>query len=236
MTEVRRPASQAVGIGSTVVTVRVSSTNRSQDFLIHDSFLVKSSDFFAAALRGEWRESIERVIPLPDLSPDHFNIYFHWLYSGKIYSAPDGYDKKPVQPQVETEFKGEMSSLVRCWTMGQRLMDTKFMDTVMDALIHLVEDAPSFINAKADVAVIYKETLPGSMLRRFIIEQIVQQCTEEFIDHYGDVELPREFLQELLHGLAAVRGKNRDNKPQWLKNPCAFHEHKREGKACYKDT
>ncbi|KAF2816902.1 uncharacterized protein BDZ99DRAFT_564724 [Mytilinidion resinicola] len=240
MPDVRRPASQAIDPTSNMVTVRVSWEDLSQDFLIHDSFLCKSSDFFAAALRGEWRESTERVVPLPAVLPEHFKLYYNWIYTGKIYSAPDGHIEKALKFESGTLFKKEMSSLIQCWILGHRLLDIRFTDTVMDTLILVGEDYPGYIDLKDDLKAIYTETMPRSSLRCFVTEYIVHCCKDKTLtETYGDVSLPEDFLKDLLSGLIEFRPyriRPAPSMPRWRDDPCEFHEHTREGKPCWTTT
>lgn len=73
-----------------------------QHYVLHKC-MATTSDFFAAALNGSWKESkgernqswipanltdsireLENLIKLPDHTGEHFNSYLQWVYTGKI--------------------------------------------------------------------------------------------------------------------------------------------------------
>jgi hypothetical protein len=121
--------------------VRSGATDCSTDFTIHDSLLRESSEFFAAALRAHWRESVEGAIHLPHGTLGTFSIYSSWLYNRKIYTSLSE-NEFSVEGAYEAELQvdsaalqEELTKLIRCWILGDCLLDTNFKDTVMDALI-----------------------------------------------------------------------------------------------------
>ncbi|KAI9733916.1 MAG: hypothetical protein M1834_002571 [Cirrosporium novae-zelandiae] len=50
----------------------------------HQSLLYRKSGFFAAALSGNFRESKEDLIKLPEDDPELIKLLLHWMYTGKI--------------------------------------------------------------------------------------------------------------------------------------------------------
>ncbi len=49
-------------------------------FIAHEHLLKEASPFFAKALEGEWKESTEGIVPLPDDEPVVFSLYLKFLY------------------------------------------------------------------------------------------------------------------------------------------------------------
>ena len=50
-----------------------------QEFFVHQSLISARSEFFAKALRGDWKEAQEREVPLPDDEAETFRLYLQFL-------------------------------------------------------------------------------------------------------------------------------------------------------------
>lgn len=66
-----------------VLEVRVGRDN-GRSFRLHEALVSARSDFFAAALTGQWKEAKDKIIDLPEDDPDIFALYPQLLYTGKI--------------------------------------------------------------------------------------------------------------------------------------------------------
>jgi hypothetical protein len=53
-----------------------------QEFFVHQSLIVARSEFFAKALRGDWKEAHQRKVSLPDDEAEVFRLYLQLLYVG----------------------------------------------------------------------------------------------------------------------------------------------------------
>jgi hypothetical protein len=51
-----------------------------QNFTVHQDLISTRSEFFAKALRGDWKEAQERTVVLPDDEPEVFRLYLQFLY------------------------------------------------------------------------------------------------------------------------------------------------------------
>lgn len=51
---------------------------------VHESFIVRTSDFFATALEKVWVEGQTRVINLPEEDPVDLGNYLDWIYTRKL--------------------------------------------------------------------------------------------------------------------------------------------------------
>jgi hypothetical protein len=61
-----------------------------QEFFVHQSLIVARSEFFAKALRGEWKEAHQRKVSLPDDEAEVFRLYLQLLYVGAPIWPPAG--------------------------------------------------------------------------------------------------------------------------------------------------
>lgn len=53
-----------------------------QEFFVHQSLISARSEFFAKALRGDWKEAQQREVSLPDDEAEVFRLYLQLLYIG----------------------------------------------------------------------------------------------------------------------------------------------------------
>lgn len=47
-------------------------------------FLIKSSEFLRKYCNGHWQEVSTRTVKLPEMDPNAFEIYHHWLLTGEL--------------------------------------------------------------------------------------------------------------------------------------------------------
>lgn len=62
------------------ICVRVGQQPQHKDFTVHEDLICSRSEFFKNAMNGSWRESDERMIPLPEDEPGTFALYLSLLY------------------------------------------------------------------------------------------------------------------------------------------------------------
>jgi len=55
-----------------------------ESFQVHRKQLTDNSPFFKAALNGQWRESQEGAVPVPEIGARFFATYAAWGYSHTI--------------------------------------------------------------------------------------------------------------------------------------------------------
>jgi hypothetical protein len=76
--------------GSEMVTVRVGQDVSARDVLVYRRLIRNSSKFFKNACKGNWRESEDQSVKLPDFTFECFDTYHMWLLSGRLYSRQAG--------------------------------------------------------------------------------------------------------------------------------------------------
>lgn len=79
-------------IYGSIITAIVRPDCKKKDYQIHEGLLRHYTSYFRTALKPVWADGKRDTITLPDDNPTLFKIFFHWLYSGKLYSnlASDG--------------------------------------------------------------------------------------------------------------------------------------------------
>lgn len=56
-------------------------------FVVHEHLLTHYSDFFRAALTGDFKEAEDKIVRLEEEDPTVFEFFVHWLYYQRF---PDG--------------------------------------------------------------------------------------------------------------------------------------------------
>jgi len=196
---------------------------------IHENVLRASSRVLHAAVDDVWpRMKTE----LPEEDPDIFASYVDWLYTkdstlcdhDKVLSAVDKWDL-----------------LIHSYSVGLRLWDPPFRDTVVDQMKRLLEDrysAPEFVPTptimeKANA--VYKSTLRSSKRRTLFAEYVAglvdpvtfataKDTSSDLIFDVAKLLMQKRFTgdaDDLYHLY-----KHADDR-------CYYHEHKKDSELCY---
>ncbi|KAI9797577.1 MAG: hypothetical protein M1835_007841 [Candelina submexicana] len=58
--------------------------SKRKQYHLHKPLLCHQSEFFKKAFSGDFKESEERALYLPDDDPTAFELFIHWLYTGRL--------------------------------------------------------------------------------------------------------------------------------------------------------
>ncbi|OCL05222.1 hypothetical protein AOQ84DRAFT_441594 [Glonium stellatum] len=210
-------------LGYQSIIVRVGDETDRTDFSVHEDLICGRSRFFANAMRHDWKEAEDRVVPLPDDLPSTFAVYRTWLYSGLLASR--GFSTAE-----------EWGVLCSAYILGEKLQDSEFKDTVVDAMIEKINEEPAFEFNPEMVVEIYENTPPQSHARRLLVDLYTFAGKPSWLS-----KEKREFLHEdFLYALSVQFMKYKDRSmgilaPYHHQSTCAYHEHggKLQG-PCYK--
>ncbi|OCK76077.1 hypothetical protein K432DRAFT_408480 [Lepidopterella palustris CBS 459.81] len=207
-------------LGHLSLIVRVGPPTSSIDYTVHEDLICSRSRFFANAMRHDWKESSERLVPLPDDHPSTFAVYRTWLYSGLL--ATRGFSSLE-----------EWEILCAAYILGEKLQDSEFKDTVIDAMIEKINDEPALDFPPETVVEIYENTPPSSHARRLLVDLYSFAGKATWLS-----KEKREFLHEdFLYALSVQFMKSKEKPvgilaPYQQQNTCAYHEH--AARQCYK--
>ncbi|KAM0722543.1 hypothetical protein Q7P37_001984 [Cladosporium fusiforme] len=204
-----KPRDQAIDFSAELDIITIVVGSLPTTFRV-DARLLANSKYFQAALKKEWAEGQERTITISDIEAKSFNAYLNWGHSHYVFSSD----------------RWGWTFVLRCYRLGDRLMDTDFKDAILDACcIRVYYQKRTFqpikVTAKA-LKRLYNDTLPEDGMRRFLVDTFGDQECPGVVSE----QQPRLFLKEVCEALAAD--------PVFVEEEmaaCKYHDHE-EGK-CY---
>ena len=116
---------------------------------------------------GEWKESQEKSVSLPETKVADFEVYLEWLYTGQIVTLDD--------------LLNLGTTLIRIYVLGDFLIDDRFSNAVMDTLILECHRAHPWLRfSPADIDFAWEKTMPASRLRKVLVELIICDLGEDW--------------------------------------------------------
>lgn len=160
---------------------------------------------------------------MPDDEPHILGLYQQWLYSGCITSDDRGSTPKEKAKEYER--------LVKCYILGEKLLDSIFKDCIIDTIMSLLMTTHLFDPSLTNL--VYDCTPPASPLRKLWLDIYIFCGSPSWLDDSHDphpdftIELSRKQMGFWL-GARPVDGA------RFLLEPCTYHEHE-DGK-CYRGS
>lgn len=220
------------------VKIIVGQDEDKKIFLLELGLLVAHSDFFAAALNGNWQESREREVALEEESPEAFEMFGLFLRHGKIFCSAEDV-KDLLEGQTVAAIRGpqgrlEQGRLREAWCLGQALFSTSFKDAILDAYFELHKR--SYSSPRPYEAWVYERTASASGLRKFVVDVGVWYDSGHFINSLGALTTPRQYFIDLAVAFHdRLKGKGPETNPLAANTPsCRYHEHVAESKPCWR--
>ncbi|KAL8864393.1 MAG: hypothetical protein Q9198_009892 [Flavoplaca austrocitrina] len=173
-----------------IVTVRVGSGEEVKSWAVHKGLLTHHSPFFAAALNGFFKESTSNVVELIEDSPEAFNLFVYWLYTGDLTPG-----------KLTSDVKRFARIACLAWALGDKLQCPVFQDRAMLQLLAFHKHAWLMEDA---IRLIYNVSPSGSKLRSFAADivcyhQLGDQRLGIGVDGIMAVEdLTRDVLEKLV--------------------------------------
>lgn len=169
---------------------------------VHEKLIRASSPFFDKALSGAWQESHERTVRLPEDEPEIFAIYVHWLYYATV----------PVVCGETGDMRDiEYLNLAKAYTLGDKLMDVKFQDATIDAIVETSQvglvDGLRWYPGTGVVQYVYQNTKVSASIRTLLVDMFLMAGTGAWLLESEDrSSVPQPFLFELAAELLDLRG------------------------------
>ncbi|KAK5679435.1 hypothetical protein LTS10_008253 [Elasticomyces elasticus] len=129
-------------------TMTILAGDEEVPFIVHTKTSRAKSDFLDAAFQREWLEGQTKVVNLPEVGPEIFELYANWSYFEKIdleilrlvkagKSNPDGRHDEAAE-QLEVWEEGTLS-LVHLYVAADFLGDAGLKKHTIDCLAEILE-------------------------------------------------------------------------------------------------
>lgn len=166
-----------------MVTVMIGLPNNLKKFVLHKSFACFHSPVLHQAFSGPSLESQTQIYTIDDFDfPDAFGAIMDWMYTERSSGFLDAMEMAEVEAEGGARLLPNYLYII--WVLADRLLMPKLQNRIMD----VVYDHEFCRNETPGIPWVYKNTTPGSKLRRFVIYRIAD-------DRYSQRD--RESLQIL---------------------------------------
>jgi hypothetical protein len=174
-------------------------------FSVHESLICASSLFFKRATSGSWKKTDDHSIKLPEDDPDTFARYSFWLYFGRIPMIRE--DITEEKPEYKTN--KEHYDLVSAWLLGDKLLDTKFQNAALDAILEACAVFYPITGVKyypGDDVIrhAYDSTIKTAKIRDVLVDMYARVGKADWLP---GTDLPKEFLFSLVEELMKIKSK-----------------------------
>jgi hypothetical protein len=225
-----------ISLRGEIVTVQLGDSE--EHLKVYRRHICASSDFFRVALdeRREWEEATRLHVNLPGVPFHIFHLYLQWLYMRQLRFDTLKTSNEDVSQQYD--------NLIQLWILGDLIQDVDCRDEVMDAIWRfnaffgkdkvIRPPVPSLVR-------IFEETAHDSKIQKFMIDLFIAYGTENWIGQQDGASQPlleedygAKFLVQL--GRALLKNRYRADSKIFGANAanCAYHDHDRYGKTCYR--
>ncbi|PVH96596.1 hypothetical protein DM02DRAFT_484747, partial [Periconia macrospinosa] len=180
--------------------VVVGQEPEQQTFLVHEEILCNCSEFFRRAMNGDWAESSDRVVKLPEDEADTFELYLNLVYTGNIPIKKDTPTPRDNDASDDEDGFDPLHILVRIYILAEKLQDVLAKNQLVRSLLALLVETDRngyyYRFVAYTIFIIYDETPKNSGLRRIAIHSYTDPMWEGFLEYHKN-KWPREFLFDL---------------------------------------
>ncbi|KAL4870101.1 hypothetical protein BDV12DRAFT_184709 [Aspergillus spectabilis] len=176
-------------------TIEIVVGDEQKIFSVHEGLSRASSLFLDKAMAGDWKESEQRTIYLPDDDPKVLALYIHWLYYGTLAVLCD----EPGLPG-----NSEYLDLVKAYVLGDKLLDFAFQDAAVDAIIEksrsVAQDGAKWYPVGEVIEYAYNNTIDSAPIRELLVDMYANRAQSSWLHDWAD---PASVPQPFLLGLAS---------------------------------
>lgn len=168
-----------------MITVKVGEVGHQREFNLHKGLLEHYSAYFGSALQSHWAEGSAKVVNLSDDSPEIFQVFFHWLYSRKLYH------ELTTEGQIPLSFK----TILDIYIFGDARIVPELSNAAMNLFAQkLIRESCYPVDCVIEA---YQNTRSGSGMRKFLAH-IAATCFSWSLDNDCLSALPKDFLVDIL--------------------------------------
>lgn len=194
---------------------------------MHKEILTKSSNFFKACCNGhDWKESVTKIVELPDDDFEAVSTYVHWLYYGDLMVTECGGLPPDVRSRPQRERVGIAGSIYpqlgKLSVLSDKVGDDVFTNDVVDCFLTTFEKTWTW----PDTAAIQRthDQLPPSSLVRALLKDIYRSCEKYENAMETRSALSKDFIFDMMVALLQRQGQGQARYPTVV-DRCKYHVH-----------
>ncbi|KAK0842276.1 hypothetical protein LTR03_009421 [Friedmanniomyces endolithicus] len=209
-------------------------------FVVHKYALCNKSKFFAAACKREWKEGVEKTICVPSITPEIFELYVHWVYSGKIDLSLLPLVSPRAGNSRSDDVEGgaqDVQYLIELYVAGDTFMDEPVQNKVIDRLAAKMEcwlEGGGMCIQPGHIEYLWSRTSPDSAIRDLFLDSIASTMVKDQLQPFRAMKGAQDFWYGLAeHQLERGDLCVEDFAPTWERR-CVYHVHRsdEERRAC----
>jgi hypothetical protein len=140
-------------------------------FVVHEALLVHHSEFFRAALTGNFKEAEEKVVKMADTEPYIFECFVHWLYYQRFPDASKGDDEELVKIWGSAdEAHTLITNLVKMYVMGDQNIMPRLQRDALDSVFHHISYTQCTLPDDDHVKCAFDYLDPEDPLCRYLVD------------------------------------------------------------------
>jgi hypothetical protein len=155
-------------------------------FHAHIDLLCTSSTFFNKALNGEFKEGIDKVVPMPDDEPEIFLEFLNWLYDRKHFNG---------MPLVFVD----VLKWCKLWILADKLDVPALQNFAMESIFKTFDSYDGHSLPASTFNHVYQNSVPNSPLREVLWQFAVRKMALKFYNENVSA-LEVDFLEDLCRG------------------------------------
>lgn len=183
---------------------------------------MKHSQFFTSAFKSgsPWSENDSGRLHLKEDDPDVFEIFYGFIYRGKIYSTKDGdITSDPIKDH-------EWDRLIDCWVLGEKLLSTSFKDAITDTMIE--KSTASKVSAPRMQAKAYSCSVGPCGLRKLLVDMAAWRWGADSLSTANQQDNNSSFFYEVAVAMKSLltTGMSPTTAAPFEKpHTCTYHDH-----------
>jgi hypothetical protein len=215
-----------------MIVVSVGQTH--QKYRIYKDLIAYYSEYFCNALKKPWKEAEDRLIELPDIDPQVFDIFVDWLYTQKVPEKNKHWIKPTDDMKSNSTKHVQLVEIliVRTYVFADRFLVPKFRCAIYNHFAaSLVKDA---IPPYYEVIIFAFENLSEKSAMLDLLVRVHCAFWDESCDTEtnGELELRKELPVEFFLRAMVVSSRMKDKEKARGLVECGCHREKatdREG-------
>lgn len=193
-------------------------------FVVHQDLIAHHSDFFKAALTGNFKEAAEKTVALTEEDPVFFEFFVHWLYYQKLPTKDDADVNLLGQWMNEDDYGDlETDNLIVLHILADKYGVAKLKRDTTDGLLDHIETGNGFFPSATQISDAYKSLPRNSALLKLLVDLVCRFPGS--VDWEDDFPLP--FVRAVLKLFSAEGCLYSERLDE-----CDYHDRKAGEKKC----